>query len=339
LPEYLKHVREESYTRFSGLRDKLTNAETLVSGKACVYATGSFGRLEAGPFSDLDLFIVSETEKKERNGKNITVRRLDGIDEIRLKYHLVEAVSGCGIAPFDGGGKYLEVHGIGDFVDKLGKREDDYYNTLTGRLLLLLESRPLLGSETYDKLLANVIEAYFGDFKDNKDEFVPAFMVNDILRMWRTFAVNYELERGKPGKGFRIKNLKLKYSRMITCYSAVMYLLERHTHADTVTPLDVRTMVALTPSERLERVADQAVIPNEQEAARFALLMTAILADYSAFLELTHRKKEEIEAEFDDKFTEWRKNSYEFGRKFAEALTLLGQSGTPLDGLYRIILI
>jgi hypothetical protein len=264
---------------------------------------------------------------------------LNGIDEIRLKYHLVEAVDDCGIAPFDGSGKYLEVHGIGDFASKLGKREDDYHNTLTGRLLLLLESRPLLGRNTYDALLENVIQAYFGDFEGNEDKFVPAFMVNDILRMWRTFAVNYELERRKPGKGFRIKNLKLKYSRMITCYSAIMYLLARHIRSGTVTPADVQTMVALTPSERLERVAVGAAIPDERGAEQFTSLMADVLKDYSAFLEFSHRNKTEIGAEFDENFPVWRVNSYDFGRKFAEALTILGQSGGPLDGLYRIILI
>jgi len=339
LPEYLRHARAQTLSRFEDLRDKLSDAEALIAGKACVYATGSFGRLEAGPFSDLDLFIVSETEKKEKNGTNILVHRLNGIDEIRLKYYLVQAVDDCGIAPFDGSGKYLEVHGIGDFASKLGEREDDYHNTLTGRLLLLLESRQLLGRQTYDSLLDNVIAAYFRDFEANEAEFIPAFLVNDILRMWRTFAVNYELERRKPGKGFRIKNLKLKYSRMITCYSAVMYLLAQHIRANTVTPANVRAMVALTPSERLERVGSDAAIPDKQEAARFASLIANVIADYSAFLELTHREKKEIEAEFDDKFAEWRMNSYDFGRKFAETLTILGQSGNLFDGLYRIILI
>nr|WP_167381897.1 nucleotidyltransferase domain-containing protein [Novosphingobium panipatense] len=339
MPEYLKEIRKETLARFNNLRLKLADAEDLIAEKACVYATGSFGRLEAGPSSDLDLFIVSETEEKEKHDKKVIERRLTGIDEICLKYHLVKAVDDSGIAPFDGSGKYLEVHEIDDFASKLGKREDDYHNTLTGRLLLLLESRPLLGLATYDSLLDNVIDAYFQDFKTNEDNFVPAFMVNDILRMWRTFAVNYELERRKPGNGFRIKNLKLKYSRMITCYSAVIYLLAQHIRAKTVKPEDVRVMVGLTPSERLEQVAANAIIPNEQEATRFTSLMADVLDDYSAFLKFTHGKKEEIEAEFDEKFAEWRENSYEFGRKFAEALTILGQSGDPLDGLYRIILI
>lgn len=335
---YLERVRGQSLDRFEKLRSKLATAEELVAGKACVYATGSFGRMEAGPLSDLDLFIVVETDEKLKNGKEITVNRLDGIDEIKLKHSLIEAVATCGIAPFDGAGKYLELHGIDDFAKKLGEREDDYLNTLTGRLLLLLESRPLLGRLVYERLLDKVVTAYFGDFPGNESNFIPAFLINDILRMWRTFAVNYELERKKGGKGYRIKNLKLKYARMITCYSAVMYLLARHIVANTVSPQDVKDMVALTPSERLEWITLY-VHPTGDDGQRFTDLMHEVVEDYSSFLAFSHGPREKIEAEFDSNFAQWREDSYNFGRKFAEALTILGQSSSPFDGLYRIILI
>jgi hypothetical protein len=320
------------------LKATLATAETLVAGKACVYATGSFGRMEAGPDSDLDLFIVVETKEVTKNDKTVTVNELDGIDEITLKYQLITAVAECGIQPFDGAGKYLELHGINDFADKLGTREDDHHNTLTGRLLLLLESRPLLGSAIYDKLLSNVIDAYFVDYKNNQQEFIPAFLVNDILRMWRTFAVNYELFRKKGGTGYRIKNLKLKYSRMLTCYSAVMYLLSKHLQAGTISPADVREMVSLTPSERLEMVATRP-FDDEPVGEKFRLLMGKVIADYSNFLEFTHKPKEEVAMGIEEDFRIWRERSYDFGRTFAEALTTLGHSSDPLDGLYRIILI
>lgn len=335
---YLKQVREDSLRRFESLRADLASAEELVEGKACVYATGSFGRMEAGPYSDLDLFIVVETDQKVKNDKPVTVNRLDGIDEIRLKYRLIESVEAAKIEPFDGAGKYLEVHGINDFADRIGERDDDYLNTLTGRLLLLLESRPLLGRGVYERLLDKVIDAYFRDFGGNETDFIPAFMVNDILRMWRTFAVNYELERKKGGTGYRIKNLKLKYSRMVTCYSAVMYLLACHIETNTVTPHDVRDMVSLTPTERLEWVAAH-VNPAGDSEQKFAGLLNEVLDDYAVFLKLTHRPKDDINAEFDHSFAQWRSDSYKFGRKFAEVLTILGQSNSPLDGLYRIVLI
>jgi predicted nucleotidyltransferase len=335
---YLERVRSNTELRFQQLKGSLAEAERLLAGRACVYATGSFGRMEAGPLSDLDLFIVVETDWETKYGERVIVNRLDGIEEIRLKHRLIEAVETCGIAPFDGAGKYLEVHGMGDFVNELGSRKDDYLNTLTGRLLLLLESRPLLGACTYDRLLDNVISAYFRDYVGNESDFVPAFLVNDILRMWRTFAVNYELQRKKGGSGYRIKNLKLKYSRMITCYSAVMYLLARHVETGAVSPGDVKEMVTLTPAERLHATVGQAAPPGP-DGGRFASLIGEVLDDYADFLAFSHRPPAEIEAESEHGFLQWRQDSYNFGRKFAEAVTLLGQSSSPFDGLYRIILI
>ena len=44
--------------RLGSLRDELGSAEEIASGTACVYATGSYGRIEANKNSDLDLFIV-----------------------------------------------------------------------------------------------------------------------------------------------------------------------------------------------------------------------------------------------------------------------------------------
>jgi len=84
---YLEKAKSESEARFKALHSRLGPAETLIAGRACVYATGSFGRLEAGPLSDLDLFIVVETKE----GDNGPVRTLDGIDETKLKCHLITA--------------------------------------------------------------------------------------------------------------------------------------------------------------------------------------------------------------------------------------------------------
>jgi UTP:GlnB (protein PII) uridylyltransferase len=66
---YLASTRQASEERFTKLKSDLEEAESLIAGKACVYATGSFGRFEAGPTSDLDLFIVvnSHVETKDDN--------------------------------------------------------------------------------------------------------------------------------------------------------------------------------------------------------------------------------------------------------------------------------
>ena len=65
----LSDRRLQTANRIKTLRDKLSQAEEIASGKACVYATGSFGRCEASSHSDLDLFIVSRMSDEKPNKK------------------------------------------------------------------------------------------------------------------------------------------------------------------------------------------------------------------------------------------------------------------------------
>ena len=62
----LDRRRKYSSETIITLRSKITGAAKFASNKACVYATGSFGRCEASEFSDLDLFIAGKSEKLTR---------------------------------------------------------------------------------------------------------------------------------------------------------------------------------------------------------------------------------------------------------------------------------
>ena len=183
----LSDRRAQTETRIRTLQENLKAAENIAAGKACVYATGSFGRCEASAYSDLDIFIVGKSD--EKRGDRSLLRRLD---EIRLMADLIEATRQLGIPEFSGDGEYLTHHSVSDFTRTLGTREDDVTNTFTGRLLLLLESRPLLEESVYREIADDVVAAYWRDYEDHKAKFMPAFLANDILRLWRTFCVNYE---------------------------------------------------------------------------------------------------------------------------------------------------
>ena len=54
--------RDYTMDRVETLREKLKDAEVISKAKACVYATGSFGRCEASKYSDLDLLIVGKKD-------------------------------------------------------------------------------------------------------------------------------------------------------------------------------------------------------------------------------------------------------------------------------------
>jgi predicted nucleotidyltransferase len=224
--------REESTKRLNALRSCLSAAAILAAEKACVYVTGSFGRGEASPHSDLDLFIVGRGTKKEP--------AFSRLDQICLKADLIAATRDQGFPPFSGDGQYLEHYTIEELTSRLGLPHDDSKNTLTARLLLLLESRPLIGHEIYDEAIDLVVAKYWRDYEDHRDDFMPAFLANDILRLWRTFCLNYEARtlQDPPEKKAkrRLKNYKLKHSRLLTCFSALAYLLAVFCRDGTVSP-------------------------------------------------------------------------------------------------------
>lgn len=135
-------------------------------------------------FSDLDLFIVGRGEKDRP--------ALRPLDEICVKADLIEVSRRLRFPEFSGDGQYLAHYTEQELIGTLGKPDDDASNTFTARLLLLLESQPLLGKDIYDEAIGEVVAAYWKDYEDHKIDFIPTFLTNDILRLWRTFCVNYE---------------------------------------------------------------------------------------------------------------------------------------------------
>jgi hypothetical protein len=308
--------------------------ESLAAGKACVYATGSFGRCEASKFSDLDVFIVGKGDGKEgRDGKQGSL--LKRLDEICIKAELIKITRKLDIPEFSGDGQYLDHYSVHELTNSLGTPEDDAINTFTARLLLLLESHPLLGGLVYKEIIGEVVSAYWGDYDDHKNEFMPAFLANDILRLWRTFCVNYEartqrVPEEQKAKG-KLKNYKLKHSRMLTCYSALLYLLAIYARHNTVSPIDAEFMINMTPTERLEWLIAQSHISNANST------IAAILTQYEHFLVTTNAKEGELVSRFSDRAASRRymMEAYKFGDLVFDALSKIGNG----NRFYRLLVV
>ena len=148
------------------------------------------------------------------------------MDEILIKADLIEATGSFASLISLVAASILPIIRSKNWLEPSGHLEDDAKNTFTARLLLLLESSALLGQAVYTEITHEVISAYWKDYQRHKNDFSPAFLANDILRMWRTFCVNYEartasepdIEKAKR----KLKNYKLKHSRLLTCYSALL---------------------------------------------------------------------------------------------------------------------
>lgn len=322
----------ENYTkgRISNIKDLLTETEKLVDGKACIYATGSFGRHEATVESDIDLFIAGRTEESKQtkdteNSINKLKRCLKNLDEICVKADLIRITRQLGLQEFDGDGAYLKHYTKNELIENLGTPQDDERNTFTARLLLLLESKPIAGEIVYNEIVDDVIRTYWRDYKDNKKDFKPTFLVNDIQRLWRTFCVNYEARTKNTPESERLKrrlkNYKLKHSRLLTCYSSLLCLLAIFNKSKTVSPSDMREIVSKTPAQRLIWL---------QDTFQTGDAIKNLIDSYERFLRVAETPKAELLEKFKDKTT--RRALIDEANKFAgtmhEAVEEIGKGSS-----------
>jgi hypothetical protein len=250
----------------------------------CAYVTGSYGRLEAHPHSDIDVFFVlNDADRKEA---------LPRINEHHIYSHLAKICKQLKFPDFSNDGEYLRVHRLSDILTNMGSPADDFSNNFTARMLLLLESQPLVGSDTYDRILKRIIKDYCRDYPDHDADFRPVFLMNDIVRFWKTLCLNYESKRNLRDMGgydrakAQLRNLKLKFSRMATCYSMLVELIAS---SGPITPSRIFSIAKRTPIERLQNVVTQ----NSRKRSTVSTHVTELLVSYAWFLERTGRKEEE----------------------------------------------
>lgn len=318
--------REYSARKIREVRSELERLQKPpVDDNACVYLTGSYGRGEATDHSDLDLFILARVESGDK-------RRLSRLDEICLEANLIRSVRSTKIPDFSGDGEWmLRSYTAADFVKHLGKPSDDSLNTFTARLLLLLESRCLLGESVYNDAVGEVLAAYWRDYPDHAEEFAPAFLANDILRLWRTLCVSYEAgSKSEPGQeeaSRRLKNYRLKHSRLLTCFSGILFLLAIYSQEGTVSTADARKMVSKPPLERIQFVSGM--------KPEWGVPLKRVLDRYDQFLTATKKPKQELIADFsrddprrpggDRKARQkYMDGAEELGQFVGEALTAIG---------------
>jgi predicted nucleotidyltransferase len=111
-----------------------------------------------------------------------------------------------------------------DIIHNIGGEDDTNKNT-TQRVLLLLESSPVGLRDAYDRVIRQVLNRYiiedWGWIYDKVK--VPRFLLNDIVRYWRTIAVDFGYKRKqRQGKGWALRTIKLRMSRKLTYASGLL---------------------------------------------------------------------------------------------------------------------
>lgn len=301
----IESSRKHSVEKLEELKQKVLS-ETIISKHKhfCIYTTGSYGREEAGESSDIDLFFITD-------------HSIGKIDKILIDADLIKITRDLQFPDFSGDGVYLEVHKLQDIVGYLGSREDDYKNYFTARMLLILESKCVYNEQKYNDIIDSVLQKYYVDEdSDNVLNFHPVFLINDIIRYWRTLCLNYEYSKNKKDntkenkiKAY-IKNCKLKFSRKLTCYSLLLSILYLDT--DNISKEQLKELIALRPLERLDKIKSETL----SDLVKKQIDKIEIL--YNDFLLLTHKTEDELKNAF--KNDKLRKQIFAKANEFSEAI-------------------
>ncbi|HVN85429.1 MAG TPA: hypothetical protein VMW17_11335 [Candidatus Binatia bacterium] len=230
------------------------------------------------------------------------------------------------------------MHTVEDLTKNFGKPADDTENTFTARMLLMLESTPILGETAYGHAVDRVIDIYWRNYRGHETDYLPIILLNDIVRYWRIVLLNYEAKNfadvgaaGDPDR--RLRSYKLRFSRCMTCFSAVAYLLAATTLADgNVSRESVVRMVRTRPLDRMVLIARWL-----KRRPLVGQRIDELLELYSAFLQETNASEDELLRRF-GRLAHRRARSREgarFGQKMFELVEELGRD----NPLYRYVVV
>jgi hypothetical protein len=237
-----------------------------------VVLMGSWGRLEATGHSDNDFMcLVDGTRRPEEEIRPSVTQAWEGMGK-------------PGKLPGED-----DLFGVPAFSTELRTigLEDDGNRNLTRRMLLLLESRWVLGEGVFRAVKRNVLEDYLRDL--DKDCHPPRFLLNDVFRYWRTIAVDFERKhRDRSGEEWGLRNAKLRTSRPLLFASGLLPVLEcRRLPADELLPF-LEEQFDATP---IDRIAACFLRHDRAEAGARTMLA------YDAFLAVLEDEKDRAELE------------------------------------------
>jgi len=224
-----------------------------------VFGSLARGELTAGSDLDWTLLVDGRAHEAHHTGAHAIARIFDEEN--------VKKPGPTGVF-----GNFAFSHPI---VHQIGGQEDTNKNT-TQRILLLLESVALGREDVHERVLRLVLSRYVEDDRglrfSRKAKRIPRFLLNDIVRYWRTVTVDFVYKQRERSDGWALRNAKLRMSRklifvsgLLTCFGPELFADpgETWTGADGFadTPRIVQFLLERTRVAPLQQLAEVALRP------------------------------------------------------------------------------
>nr|CAD6615056.1 nucleotidyltransferase domain-containing protein [Rhizobium sp. TCK] len=316
---YIAKAQSRSAERLEALSKLAEGLLPTDEGSFVVFGSLARGEYTAG--SDLDWTVLIDG-------------RADSL-HLQIVHKLTAELDRAGFAkpgPTEVFGGLIFSH---DLVHAVGGDEDSNKN-MTRRLLLLLESTPVRVSgsaDTHDRIVQAILNRYVQEDasfigSNRRADRIPRFLLNDVVRFWRTMAVDYANKyRARAGQKWALRNIKLRMSRKLLFVSGLFMCLswalqERSQHDIDYEAQDlVDHLLAWTKRSPLSSLAEIV----EQYAPSLA---PDVFDNYDAFLallddEVRRKRLEDLSPEaayVDDVFLEARELASHFDAALTELL-------------------
>ncbi|MCK1627108.1 nucleotidyltransferase domain-containing protein [Bradyrhizobium sp. 160] len=197
MTEAIERAKHYSEKQLEKLR---SNIKDLVPSDEMVFVNGSYARREASEGSDIDFYVVTTGPKPEETP--------DWVHKVKSEIERLVPIE-----PAEDGA-FAKIEPRETLLHNIGGENDSNQN-ITRRMLLLLEGEWLFNDAGLKSVRRSILERYIAD--TITDHQLALFLLNDIVRYYRTMAVDYEFKtiEGPKKKPWGIRNIKLIFSRKL----------------------------------------------------------------------------------------------------------------------------
>lgn len=232
----LTAARADTERRLGELRAAL--ADLPAAERTAVVVFGSWARGEWTEYSDDDWALLAEPSAAS--------------DDPGVAAALARAGAVLGVAERSPGEQpaFGTAFGCDELVERIGL-DDDTNTNLTRRMLLLLESRTVAGA-AHPRCWARVLDAYLD--RGARDHEPPRFLLNDVVRYWRTICVDFEgkhRDTGGDDPKWVARNAKLRTSRKLLFAGGLVPVLLCQLKEASAVGEFLRRQLAAPPTDRL----------------------------------------------------------------------------------------
>lgn len=226
----LSQANQFTADKLKQIRDSLDSAleSSPHKEKITIVTVGSYGRGEASESSDLDLYILFDSDR-------------DATDVIRSELEEIEQILNGHVSNETGSTETFGAKVCVKFTDILSNigGENDSNAHITRRLLFLLEGTWLYGEERFRQYRLELLSRYIKP--NGADGKLARFLLNDIIRYYRTIATDFEHKVSDQQKEWGLRQVKLRFSRKILYFGGIIAVAET---------------AELSQQETLEKISD-----------------------------------------------------------------------------------